>query len=366
MLVASAADLNLSLMRWRAAPSLDLAALRNMRCLLIGAGTLGCAVARNLMSWGVRHLTFVDSGVVSHSNPVRQSLYTVSDIGKPKAEAAAAAVRNILPDVESRGIRLAVPMPGHPGPLESDYETLRAEVEAADVVFLLTDSREARWLGTLLWSASRRLCLTAGLGFDTYVVMRHGIPSEEETEKEAEGVSVGCYFCNDVVAPRNSTSDRSLDRQCTVTRPGVSALASGYAVELAVATFLHPHGARAVPAGSHHFGTVPREGEGGGGEGDEPTAADAEGELGTLPHQLRGFLSTYSLLLLDAPAYPGCTACSPSVRRAFAEGGFSFIFAVCANPALLEDLISADGVGVGGEGEGEGEDEWDMGSEDDF
>lgn len=37
-LAAAALDLNLSLMRWRAAPSLDTAALSRTRCLLLGAG----------------------------------------------------------------------------------------------------------------------------------------------------------------------------------------------------------------------------------------------------------------------------------------------------------------------------------------
>lgn len=39
-LMESAVDLNLRLMLWRAAPSLDLPALAATRCLLLGAGAL--------------------------------------------------------------------------------------------------------------------------------------------------------------------------------------------------------------------------------------------------------------------------------------------------------------------------------------
>lgn len=63
-------DLNLRLMRWRAVPSLDVGSLSSQRCLLLGAGTLGCSVARTLLGWGVRRLTLVDNARVSFSNPV--------------------------------------------------------------------------------------------------------------------------------------------------------------------------------------------------------------------------------------------------------------------------------------------------------
>jgi hypothetical protein len=48
-LADQAVDLNLKLMRWRILPALDLEKIAQTRCLLLGAGTLGCYVARTLM-----------------------------------------------------------------------------------------------------------------------------------------------------------------------------------------------------------------------------------------------------------------------------------------------------------------------------
>ena len=55
-----------------------------------------------LQAWGVRKITLVDSGKVSMSNPLRQSLYTLEDClngGEYKALAAVKSLKQIFPAV---------------------------------------------------------------------------------------------------------------------------------------------------------------------------------------------------------------------------------------------------------------------------
>jgi ubiquitin-like modifier-activating enzyme ATG7 len=56
-LADQAVDLNLKLMRWRILPGLNLEKVAKTKCLLLGAGTLGCYVARTLM---VSSVTLID------------------------------------------------------------------------------------------------------------------------------------------------------------------------------------------------------------------------------------------------------------------------------------------------------------------
>jgi ubiquitin-like modifier-activating enzyme ATG7 len=111
---------------------------------------------------------------------------------------------------------------------------------------LLTDSRESRWLPTVLSLVHDKICLTVALGFETFLAMRHGL-SAEKHNSAVNGERLGCYFCNDIVAPRDSMSDRTLDQQCTVSRPALCSIASALGVELLASLLNHPlkNGAKA-------------------------------------------------------------------------------------------------------------------------
>ncbi|XP_017306286.1 ubiquitin-like modifier-activating enzyme ATG7 [Ictalurus punctatus] len=360
-LAESSVDLNLKLMRWRLVPSLDLDKVVSTKCLLLGAGTLGCNVARTLMGWGVRHITFVDNAKVSYSNPVRQALYEFEDClsgGKTKALAAVDRLKKIFPGVNTEGFNMSIPMPGHPvsfseamiAQTQKDVEQLESLISAHDVIFLLMDTRESRWLPTVIAASQRKLVVNAALGFDTFVVMRHGLKKPKDSDAEDSSASsslcasdsssastpatpgmslfsnipgyrLGCYFCNDVVAPGDSTRDRTLDQQCTVSRPGLAMIAGALAVELMVSILQHPEGGYAVASSSDDRMNEP------------PTS------LGLVPHQIRGFLSRFDNVLPASLAFDKCTACSQVVLDHYEREGFQFLSKVFnSSHSFLEDL----------------------------
>ncbi|KAG0198291.1 Autophagy protein 7 [Mortierella sp. GBA30] len=228
---------------------------------------------------------------------------------------------------------MSIPMPGHPissqlyDNVQKDVAKLEELFDQHDVIFLLMDSRESRWLPSVLGARMKKIVINAALGFDTFLVMRHGVGQDREYHSTTGSVPLGCYFCNDVVAPTDSLSDRTLDQQCTVTRPGLSAIASAMAVEMMVSLLHHPAGVRAAADKAD-----------GDGDQDIKMLDDQGSALGLLPHQIRGFLSRFKNLLISGQAYDRCTACSDEVLAAYERDGFEFLAKVFQDASHLEDI----------------------------
>lgn len=325
-LAKEASTLNLKLIKWRFLSILNLEKFAECRCLLFGAGTLGCNVTRLLLGWGFKCITLIDNGRVSYSNPPRQSLFRFEDClggGKSKSETAALRAKEIDPNAEVRGEAMTIPMLGHrivdPEATRITIKRIQELVQEHNVLFLLTDSRESRWLPTVLGAAHNKIVITVAIGFDSFVAMRHGTV--------ANGLS--CYFCSDARAPTDTLSNRSLDQQCTVSRPGVSYLASGIAVELLASLLQHPLGNDAPAIVSA-----------------DPTESlpNNASSLGAVPHQIRGFVSHFHNLQLAGDAYTNCTACSKKRIDSVLNEGVEYILKILESSIHILQTDSEKGI----------------------
>lgn len=111
--------------------------------------------------------------------------------------------------------------------------------------------------------------------------------------------------------------DQTLDQQCTVTRPGVAAIASALLVELLASVLQHPkkhHAPAPVRNPAPDASSIPSY------ERDPPDHA-----LGIVPHQIRGFLHAFQNMIVSGKSYPQCSACSRPILDAYKRDGWAFV-----------------------------------------
>lgn len=104
--------------------------LRDSTVLVVGLGGLGSAASQYLAGAGVGRLLLADRDRVETGNLQRQTLYRQVDVGRAKANAAAAQLRALNADVEFRCLS------------EDDWPSA---VPQADVVLDCTDNFPARY-----------------------------------------------------------------------------------------------------------------------------------------------------------------------------------------------------------------------------
>ncbi|MBI2933317.1 MAG: ThiF family adenylyltransferase [Planctomycetes bacterium] len=119
--------------------------LLSAKVLVVGAGALGNEVLKNLALLGVGHVFVVDYDTIESTNLTRSVLYRAGDEGRPKALRAAAAVKQINPDVKVRALN---------GNVITDVGL--GVYGEMDVVIGCLDNRESRlWINRQCWKANK-------------------------------------------------------------------------------------------------------------------------------------------------------------------------------------------------------------------
>jgi adenylyltransferase/sulfurtransferase len=135
------------------------ARLKAARVVVIGAGGLGSPVIQYLAAAGVGTIDVVDDDAVALSNLQRQVVHGTQDIGRPKAESAADAVRRINPHVRLVGHRARL-----------DANNAADFVAGRDVVADGSDNAATRYLvADACCRAAVPLVSAAVNGFDGHV-----------------------------------------------------------------------------------------------------------------------------------------------------------------------------------------------------
>lgn len=119
-----------------------------------------------------------------------------------------------------------------------------------------------------------------------------------------------------------------------MTRPGIAPIASALLVELLVSVLQHPRKgcAPAPPVGpSPPAGHHPADRSG-------VDKTEFVHPLGLVPHQLRGFLSSFHTMHVVGQPYPQCSACSDAVVDAYKKDGWEFVRRALTEKGWVEEI----------------------------
>lgn len=126
--------------------------LKETRALVVGAGGLGATILPLLASAGIGSITVYDGDTVERSNLGRQHIFRERDIGKNKAVAAAALIRDLNPYID---------VVAHARHFTREDSP---EIANAGIIFEGSDSLAAKFLLNDLACEYRKPALVAALG----------------------------------------------------------------------------------------------------------------------------------------------------------------------------------------------------------
>ena len=157
--------------------------------LVIGGGGLGSAVLPTLAASGIGAITIVDDDTVDETNLHRQTLYSLADSGRSKAEVAVTALKRLSPDADIVA-----------RPVRFDSENARAMAEDADLIVDASDNAATRYLANdtaaemgvpMVWGNALGWTGQAGVAWDARGVDYRDLFPTEPSEDDATCATVG-------------------------------------------------------------------------------------------------------------------------------------------------------------------------------
>jgi molybdopterin/thiamine biosynthesis adenylyltransferase len=119
--------------------------IRTAKVLVVGAGALGNEILKNLALLGFERVVVVDLDSIELSNLSRSVLYRDSDVGRSKAETAAAAFKRIYPAATVQPLRANIL-----------FDVGLGIFQWADLILGGLDNREARlWINRCAWKTGK-------------------------------------------------------------------------------------------------------------------------------------------------------------------------------------------------------------------
>ncbi|EUD65381.1 hypothetical protein C922_04121 [Plasmodium inui San Antonio 1] len=185
------------------------------------------------------------------------------------------------------------------------------------------------------------LGITIALGFESLHIIRHPYLYFKG----------GCFYCNDLHSPENSSFGQPFDEKCTVSRGGLSSISGGLSVELLISLTQHPLHFFAPHTNKdqyvygcdmHMDGRRDPSREQTGRVKNRAASNSLVSCLGATPHILSLNLAEFTMRKMYCSAFDRCMCCSEKVILRYQACPEVFVENVIRDSSVLERITGID------------------------
>ena len=142
--------------------------LQKKKITIIGLGGIGCPAAQYLVAVGIKILKLIDGDLIQKTNLNRQMLYSVDDIGKPKAKIAKKKLHGTNPECKIDAVSTHL-----------DSKNINKYLYNSSLVIDATDNWKSMTLiNQYCVDKSIPLVSSSTVGFDSQVTLFNNLPTK--------------------------------------------------------------------------------------------------------------------------------------------------------------------------------------------